>query len=64
MILIQSKSKPKWGIFWFDQIEKGAAQQIFQTYLVLSKEVETIKKVWKNIQNFLYFEPKIVLILS
>ena len=35
-----------------NQIEIGAIDHIFQSYLVRSAEVATIKSVWKNLQNF------------
>ena len=35
-----------------NQIEIGAIDHIFQSYLVRSAEVATIKSVWKNWQNF------------
>jgi len=35
-----------------NNIEIGAIGRIFQSYLVRSAEVATIKSVWKNLQHF------------
>ena len=46
------------------QIENRAVEQIFETYLVRSYEVETVKSVWEKLKKCISFGPNIFLILS
>ena len=47
-----------------NQMENGAIKHIFETYLVRSDKVATIKSVWKKLQKILFVDQKYLIFFA